>query len=302
MDRELTDDEKVENKKKFGDTSRGHSSDRISISYQFVITWSVFAAFLILPSVVDYTIETLASIIYIDKPIERAPHTEQDDGPALRVYAARTWGPKGMFAVHSWIAMKRRGSENFEVIQVIGWRQGPGGNVLFRETNVPIDSWWGNEATLILDLQGDDIEAVIDKVDAAILEYPWKREYTLYPGPNSNTFVAWIGLQVPEMGLDLPSTAIGKDWRPLEHSLGSSASGTGLQASLLGLLGTSIGLEEGLEINIFGLSFEMDVFDLALEIPLFGRYEVWYLLCYLVIWLSVRKSIHRAKSKYFHLV
>ena len=91
------------------------------------------------------------------------------------------------------------------------------------------------------------------------------------------------------MRLDLPSTAIGKDWRPLENVVGPSASGTGFQASLFGLLGISIGMEEGMEINILGLNFELDLLDLAVEIPLFGRYEVWYLLCYLSIWVFMRK-------------
>jgi hypothetical protein len=31
----------------------------------------------------------------------------------------------------------------------------------------------------------------------------------VFPGPNSNTFVAWIGLQVPQLGLELPFSAIG---------------------------------------------------------------------------------------------
>ena len=113
------------------------------------------------------------------------------------------------------------------------------------------------------------------------------------PGPNSNTFVSWVGLQIPEMGLDLPSTAIGKDWRPLEHSLGTSASGSGIKASLFGLLGTSIGYEEGLEINVLGLSFELDLFDLALELPLFGRYSIWYLVVFLVLWITIRRRFDK---------
>ena len=44
-----------------------------------------------------------------------------------------------------------------------------------------------------------------------------------------------------------------------------------MQASFFGLLGTSVGFEEGLEINILGLSVELDIFDLALELPGIGR-------------------------------
>jgi hypothetical protein len=34
----------------------------------------------------------------------------------------------------------------------------------------------------------------------------------MWPGPNSNSFVAWIALEVPDLGLDLPAKAIGQGW------------------------------------------------------------------------------------------
>ena len=56
---------------------------------------------------------------------------------------------------------------------------------------------------------------------------------------------------MPELRLDLPPTAIGKDY------LGSSlikktSSGTGFQLSLGGLLGVLASWQVGLEINILG--------------------------------------------------
>ena len=297
MDRELNEKEKFEYRKQFGQGNKRKSSHLLKISYRSTIKWSVIAVFLFSPLLVKYGKDYLG----LTQNTKIGSALNYPKQPIIRVYAARTWGPKGLFAVHSWIAMKRKESSQFEVIQVIGWRQDALGNVLFRETNVPIDSWWGNEATLLLELQGDEVQATIDKVDIAIEEYPWKKEYTLFPGPNSNTFTSWIGLQVPELRLDLPSTAIGKDWRPLENSLGRSASGSGVQASLYGLLGTSIGLEEGIELNVLGLNFELDLLDLAIELPLFGRYEIWYLLCFLGIWHSIRKRVKRTEPKYFYL-
>ena len=101
--------------------------------------------------------------------------------------------------------------------------------------------------------------------------YPYKSKYRVWPGPNSNTFTAYIGLAVPELRLDLPSTAVGKDYRPLGRLIGWSASGTGVQISLLGLLSISLGFEEGLELNLLGANFEWDAFDLAIELPVYGR-------------------------------
>ena len=52
------------------------------------------------------------------------------------------------------------------------------------------------------------------------------------------------------------------------------------------------------ELNILGLNFEFDLLDLAVEVPLFGRYEFWYLLSYLAVWPLIRKLIRRTRSKY----
>ena len=195
MDRPLTEEEQIEQRKKFIRPNKDRNHSRITISYRMAISWLVFVTFLVTPKVIDYVIDKISPSIQIDHSNAQVPNPETHQEPILQVYAARTWGPKGIFAVHSWIAMKPQGAKDYEVSQVIGWRQRRSGTVLFRETNVPVNSWWGKEATLLLDLRGDDVTPLIKKVDAAIQAYPWKNEYGLYPGPNSNTFVAWIGLQ-----------------------------------------------------------------------------------------------------------
>ena len=202
-----------------------------------------------------------------------APHPDDDNDAIIQVYAARTRGTKKALAVHTWIATKRTGADAYMISQIFGWRLGSRGTALDRGPGIPDKSWARNAPELLLDLRGQDVERLIDKVEVAINTYPWKDEYTAWPGPNSNTFLAWIGLQVPELQLDLPATAIGKDWRPLSETFGKSVSGTGVQASLYGLLGITAAFEEGLEINILGLSIELDLFDLGLELPGIGR--VW---------------------------
>jgi hypothetical protein len=92
----------------------------------------------------------------------------------------------------------------------------------------------------------------------------------IWPGPNSNTFVAFVARQVPELALDLPPTAIGKDY--LGPSLvARAASGTGYQFSLFGLLGLTLAKEEGLEFNLLGLTFGIDAAEPALKLPMIGR-------------------------------
>ena len=65
---------------------------------------------------------------------------------------------------------------------------------------------------LIKEHRGATVDALIDAVEAAVDAYPWKNEYNVFPGPNSNTFTAWVGKQVPELELELPFSAIGSGY------------------------------------------------------------------------------------------
>src|SRR5688572_33365049 len=44
------------------------------------------------------------------------------DEPIVRVYGARTMGAKGIFGVHTWIAVKPEGTSDFTAYEIIGWR------------------------------------------------------------------------------------------------------------------------------------------------------------------------------------
>lgn len=136
----------------------------------------------------------------------------------------------------------------------------------------PIDGYWaGNRPEVVLDRRGPEVEALIDRVEAAILTYPYPDQYRTWPGPNSNTFTAHIGRSVPALGLELPPIAVGKDYLNHGHLFARTPSGTGVQFSLLGLVGLALGREEGLEINILGLTFGIDPLDLALKLPGIGK-------------------------------
>ena len=186
----------------------------------------------------------------------------------VQVYAAKTFGWRGMFAVHPWIIFKRAGQDRYTRYDVVGWRAP---DVIQRDYALPDGLWYGAVPQLLVEHTGDGVDAMIDRIEAAIKSYPYADQYRSYPGPNSNTFLAHIGREVPELRLDLPPTAIGKDYRPLAQPVGVSSTGRGLQASLLGLLGVSIGVEEGVEFNLLGLGFGVDFNKPALRLPLVGR-------------------------------
>jgi hypothetical protein len=186
----------------------------------------------------------------------------------VQVYAAPTYGWRGSFAVHPWIIYKRAGDTEYTRHDVVGWRRP---EVVQRNWAVPDGHWYGAAPQLLVDHRGDGAAALIGPIEAAIAAYPHAGEYRSYPGPNSNTFLAHIGRSVPALRLDLPANAIGKDYRPIERPVGLSPTGSGLQASLFGLLGVSLGWQEGLEFNLLGLNLGIDLNSPGLRLPFVGR-------------------------------
>jgi hypothetical protein len=80
--------------------------------------------------------------------------------------------------------------------------------------------------------------------------------------------------EVPELARALPPTAIGKDFREDGLFAGLTPSRTGVQASLYGLAGFTIGWVEGVEINLLGLVAGLDLRSPALKLPGWGRVGV----------------------------
>ncbi len=221
----------------------------------------------ILPTVVAFTGEP-----YADNETKKTSHVPINiDDAAIQIYAARTWGLKKFLAVHTWLALKHPGDNEFTRYEIFAWAKYHNKEVLIAHRGDHDASWYGNQPILLIDIRGQQAQELIGQVEQAINDYPFRNDYTAWPGPNSNTFTAFIGRQVPELKLDLPSTAIGKDYREINELISRSASGSGVQFSLWGLLGVSAGIEEGLEFNFLGLNFELDFFDLAIELPGIGR-------------------------------
>ena len=75
---------------------------------------------------------------------------------------------------------------------------------------------------------------------------------------------------MPELGITLPSNAMGKDFRAYPY-LGLTDSRTGVEASLWGLLGVKLGWVEGVEVNFLGLVAGIDLRHPAVKLPGFGR-------------------------------
>jgi hypothetical protein len=186
----------------------------------------------------------------------------------VQVYGARAVGAKGYFGVHTWIAVKPSNAPGWTVYEVIGWRLRWAESVVAVRSKAPDARWFGASPELYAEKRGAGVDRLIERIEKAAREYPYANEYTVWPGPNSNTFTAWIGRAVPELQIDLPATAIGKDY--LGNSFFAAApSGSGFQLSLRGLLGVAASGVDGVELNLLGLNF--GVGPNGVKLPIVGR-------------------------------
>jgi hypothetical protein len=186
----------------------------------------------------------------------------------VRVYAANTGRWKSIFAVHGWLAVKQADSERWTRYEVVGW-----GRPVRRDAYAP-DAWWYSNPPKILDeLIGPAAEQAIAKIESAIGDYRFgdRGTYVIWPGPNSNTFVADIIRKVPEITTELPARALGKDYLGPGWQMAPTPSNSGWQASFGGLIGGALAWEEGAELHILGATIGFDPADLAIKLPSLGR-------------------------------
>jgi hypothetical protein len=189
----------------------------------------------------------------------------------VHVYAARTGRWKGIFAHHSWIVVKERGAASYTRYDKVAW------GLPVKTNNWAADArWYGHRPILVGSVEGAAAEVLIPKIRAAVASYPYKRsgDYSVWPGPNSNSFVAYLLSAIPEAGIALPPTAVGKDFRVWSDVFGLTSSGTGVQVSFGGLLGITVGWVEGVEVNVLGLVAGIDIRRPALKLPGLGRIGV----------------------------
>ena len=201
-----------------------------------------------------------------------APDPATTPEAVVQVYASRTFGWRGAFAVHTWLAAKPAGADRYTRYEVIGWNlRGGGSSVSVSDRRAPDAEWYGAEPRVVRELRGADADAVVAALPGAVASYPFPDTYRAWPGPNSNTFLAHLGREIPQLHLNLPPNAIGKDYLPDGSVYARTPSGTGIQLSLFGILGVVAGEDEGFELNVLGLVTGVDLRHPALKLPGIGR-------------------------------
>ena len=173
---------------------------------------------------------------------------------AIHCYFA-TWAPKeGRW--HRWEVWQHAGHGSHAWGHLRKDRAGPRSGV-GHGSSWPLYEWRGDTAQRLL--------AVIDEPE----DYPWRHEYEYWPGPNSNTYPAWV-LRAARVPGDLHPMAIGKDYcGPMGFGVALSSTRTGLQIETP-LAGVKIGLADGVELHLLGGTFGIDLWAPAIK-TIFGR-------------------------------
>lgn len=200
-----------------------------------------------------------------------APLPEHEPEALVHVYGARAINWRGYFSLHCWIAVKEKNADHFVTYHVMGFRLNRTGTTVVIQKDIPDRKWYGAMPQLIQEIKGVAAENAIPRIKELVENYPNAKTYRAWPGPNSNTFISYILRHTPELGVELPSNAIGKDWLDDGDLIGFSETKTGAQVSAYGLLGLTVGLADGVELNLLGLNFGLDFWTPALKLPLIGR-------------------------------
>jgi hypothetical protein len=205
-------------------------------------------------------------------PLGLVPDPAKTPEPVVAVYGARCSSWRGYFGIHTWIALKPAHARAYTIYEIMPRHRhlrGPRSTLVIRR-GAPDTRWFGAVPTLLAQRRGEGVGAMIERIETIVREYPYHDRYVVWPGPNSNTFVAHVARAVPELALDLPPTAVGKDYL-VGRLCARAPSGHGWQVSLFGLLSVLASRVEGFEINVLGLVFGIDPFTRAFKLPLVGR-------------------------------
>jgi hypothetical protein len=200
------------------------------------------------------------------------PAAARNPGAVVRIFSAKTVRWRGVLASHTWIVVKPEGASSYTRYDYTAW-----GELPIRINGFEPDGrWFGHTPQIVFAADGAAAAELVPKIQAAVSRYTWRNagDYRVWPGPNSNTFVAAIMDAVPEIRANLPPTAIGKDYPYDGRWFRWTPSGTGVRLTFGGYGGLTVGWVEGIEVNILGAVAGVDIRRPALNLPGLGRLGV----------------------------
>jgi hypothetical protein len=127
------------------------------------------------------------------------------------------------------------------------------------------DVRWGMQVQVLASYSGDDARRMAPVILKLAPTFPHRSEYRAWPGPNSNTFVDWLAREVSGLRVELPPTAVGKDYATWAR-VGLSPTRTGVELETM-FLGAQVGLHEGVEVHFLGLTAGVGFWPPQLKLP-----------------------------------
>lgn len=190
------------------------------------------------------------------RPLELPPR----ERPYVAVLSGEMPEPITPVARHAWIVANPAGGKPLRRYELLG-------SAFSTTTDDPFSWFVPGDVALHAIREGAraEIAAVVECLER---ETPLYNEdhptYFPMPGPNSNTYVDQM-LRRCDIRCELPATAVGKDYRGVVGASLTSG-GTGVQLETW-LGGIKIGVTEGVELHVLGLSIGVDLWPPALIVP-----------------------------------
>lgn len=181
------------------------------------------------------------------------PRFERPSATVVQLVRARLPAPLIAIAVHYWFNAwdaRTRRWERWELWQEEGVGPVSWGHI-HRDLMAPWSNVGGGEAVIEDEWTDEEAERLIATLHRPE-SYPDRSTYRAWPGPNSNTYVAWV-LRESKVSADLGPLGIGKDWRGWIGG-GVTTTKTGLHFDTP-LIGAKLGLVEGVELHVLALTF-----------------------------------------------
>lgn len=200
-----------------------------------------------------------------------APSAPSNREAIIQIYSARENRWMGILSTHSWIAFKKPFAKTYTIYHIEDNKKG--GDYLEEIYGKPDMHWYGNAPELLFEMRGVKAEAVIDQIIAVAPEYPYRDKFEFIPGPNSNTFVAYMARRIPALKFRMPEIAIGKDYLSDGQYFTRTPSDTGWSFNMGGYFGVSYADVEGFELSVGGLVFGYDPATSSIKLPGIGTFS-----------------------------
>lgn len=164
------------------------------------------------------------------------------------------------FASHSFVEYRETPSSSWRRIEIVNKNSG----IVHEEISAEeagASKRWGNPIHLVSQSKVDGVK-VARQMEKIAKSYD-DSLYRPWPGPNSNTFTERIMREVDGVSGVLEHNGVGKD-----HGIyfGRTTGRTGLEfhATFMGL---AVGLKEGVEVNLMGLTMGVGIWPPSIKIP-----------------------------------